>query len=207
MENFDLLALNWDNEPRRMERAKGVAECITRNVDLKPDMVGLEYGCGTGSLSFNLQPYLHEIYLADSSQGMLDVLKEKIEKSGFKNMFPVKMDLQVDEHLNGKYDIIYTLMTMHHILDVEKVIRKFSTLLKPQGYICIADLDKEDGTFHGPGFIGHNGFDRAEMERILEKCGFCSTKSETCFEVVKDMGEGLKRTYPAFLMTACRDAE
>ncbi len=36
------------------------------------------------------------------------------------------------------------------------IIDSFSKMLNPLGYICIADLDEEDGSFHGDGFNGHN---------------------------------------------------
>lgn len=39
-------------------------------------------GCGTGLLSFALQPFLGQITLADSSDGMLAVLRDKIAAQG-----------------------------------------------------------------------------------------------------------------------------
>ena len=59
----------------------------------------------------------------------------------------------------GSFDLIYTLMVLHHVGDVETIIRKFRGLLNPGGYLAIADLYSEDGSFHGEGFSGHMGFD------------------------------------------------
>jgi ubiquinone/menaquinone biosynthesis C-methylase UbiE len=47
-------------------------------------------------LSFALQEDLGQITLADTSQGMLDVLSEKIAASGVTNMHPVRLDLSTD---------------------------------------------------------------------------------------------------------------
>ncbi|MGE5378250.1 MAG: class I SAM-dependent methyltransferase, partial [Bacteroidota bacterium] len=78
MTNFDERARDWDSDPRKVERARAVADAMRQAVPLSNEMKALEYGCGTGLLSFALQSDLGPITLADTSQGMLDVLSEKI---------------------------------------------------------------------------------------------------------------------------------
>jgi ubiquinone/menaquinone biosynthesis C-methylase UbiE len=78
MTNFDERAKDWDSDPMKVIRAKTVAEAIRGAISLTKDMSALEYGCGTGLLSFALQADLGNITLADTSQGMLDVLAENI---------------------------------------------------------------------------------------------------------------------------------
>lgn len=51
-------------------------------------------------------------------------------------------------------------MTLHHIPDTEAVLRDMHTLLHQSGYLCIADLDSEDGSFHGQDADVYPGFDR-----------------------------------------------
>ena len=82
MTNFDERAKDWDSDPKKVERARVVAEAIRAALPLSTDMTALEYGCGTGLLSFALQSELGQITLADTSQGMLDVLGEKIAAAG-----------------------------------------------------------------------------------------------------------------------------
>ena len=82
MTNFDERAKDWDTDPMKVERAQSVADAIRRAVPLTADMSALEYGCGTGLLSFALQSHLGKITLADTSLGMLSVLTEKIAASG-----------------------------------------------------------------------------------------------------------------------------
>ena len=73
MTSFDERAKDWDSDPKKVERARVVAEAIRKAIPLEHSMKALEYGCGTGLLSFALQPDLGQITLADTSQGMLDV--------------------------------------------------------------------------------------------------------------------------------------
>ena len=93
MTNFDERARDWDSDPNKVERARTVAEAIRRAIPLSNEMKALEYGCGTGLLSFALQSDLGQITLADTSQGMLDVLREKIANAGVTNMHPIRLDL------------------------------------------------------------------------------------------------------------------
>ena len=76
MNPFDTKARTWDSAPGRTLRARTVAGAIRRRVPFTPGMRALEYGCGTGLLSFALQPFPGTITLADSSAEMLAVLDE-----------------------------------------------------------------------------------------------------------------------------------
>jgi ubiquinone/menaquinone biosynthesis C-methylase UbiE len=202
MEDFNELAREWDNEPRRIERAKAVADEIINKVPYLSAKSGFEYGCGTGLLSFNLQPYLKKISLGDNSEGMLAVVEKKITKSNISNMHIIKIDLTTDELPNEKYDLIYTLMTLHHIIDTDEVLKTFYKLLNPSGYICIADLEEEDGLYHSMSkdFIGHNGFNRLDLSNKLKNNGYFNINSEICYEEVKKIENGEKKFLIFFMM-------
>ena len=96
MTNFDERAKDWDSDPAKVERAYGVADAIRKTGLLSKQRKALEYGCGTGLLSFALQSDLGEITLADASQGMLDVLKEKIASAAVTSMHPIRLDLAIE---------------------------------------------------------------------------------------------------------------
>ncbi len=201
MNDFDQKAKDWDAKPVRIERARAVAEGIKAGVRLTPQMTAFEYGCGTGLLSFALQPYLGHITLADSSTGMLAVLAEKIAASGIQNMTPFQLDLLTDPLPHDRYQLIYTLVTLHHIDDTDKVLRAFYTLLDNAGYLCVADLDTEDGTSHEEEFHGHLGFDRDELSEKARRAGFRTINFTTVFHMIKDV-KGVRKDFPIFLMVA-----
>jgi len=202
MTNFDERAKDWDSDPNTVERARAVADAIRRTIPLTNDMKALEYGCGTGLLSFALQSDLGQITLADTSQGMLDVLKEKIATAGVTNMHPVRLDLAADPLPTEQYDLTYSLMTLHHIHDVKDVLAKFHDLLAPNGYLLVADLDKEDGSFHTDGTTDvHLGFDREDLQKLVKEAGFGNVTFLTAHEIKKKIGNE-EKTFPVFLMTA-----
>ena len=202
MTNFDERAKDWDSDPSKIERARAVAEAIRNAVPLSKEMHALEYGCGTGLLSFALQSEVGEITLADTSQGMLEVLTEKIAASNVGNMHPVRLDLSSDPLPNERYDLTYSLMVLHHIHDVKKVLAKFYEVLVPNGILLVADLDKEDGSFHTDGTTDvHLGFDRAELQNMVEQVGFGNVTFSTAHEIKKKIGNE-EKMFPVFLMTA-----
>jgi ubiquinone/menaquinone biosynthesis C-methylase UbiE len=201
MTDFDARAADWDSVPLRTARARAVAEGLQARVPLAPHWTALEYGCGTGLLSFFLQPALAHITLADSSTGMLAVLADKIASRGIQNMTPVRLDLSTDPLPPHRYNLIYSLMTLHHIPDTRPILEALYALLDPKGYLCIADLDQEDGSFHGPEVDVHRGFDRAALAELARQAGFKKIEFTTVFQMPKDVGGTIKE-FPIFLMVA-----
>jgi ubiquinone/menaquinone biosynthesis C-methylase UbiE len=201
MNEFDQKAAQWDAKPVRIERAQAVANGIKAALPISSSMTALEYGCGTGLLSFALQPYLGHITLADSSSGMLAVLREKIAAANIQNMTALALDLMCDPLPAERYQLIYTLMTLHHIPDTNRMLRAFYDLLDTGGHLCVADLDKEDGTFHEDEFHGHLGFDRDALSAQARRAGFQSIQFSTVFHMIKDV-QGVRHDYPLFLLVA-----
>ena len=202
MTNFDAEARNWDANPLRVARANAVAAAIQTRLPLRPGMRAMEYGSGTGLLSFALRPGLGHITLADSSPGMLAVLAEKIALArADHSMRPLRLDLATDPTPAERFQLIYTLMTLHHISDTDKILRDFCTLLDPGGWLCIADLDQEDGSFHGPDFAGHTGFDRDALAAKARQAGLANLAFGTVFRMPKVVA-GRKKDFPIFLMSA-----
>jgi ubiquinone/menaquinone biosynthesis C-methylase UbiE len=198
--SFDERAKTWDT-PQKAQRAQAVADSIKRHLELTTDMTGFEYGCGTGLLSFCLSEDLRHITLADSSVGMLEVLKEKIQTAGVSHMTPLQLDLMEDAAPATSFNLIYTMLTLHHIDDTDRILGIFHTLLEQNGFLCIADLDKEDGSFHRAGFDGHKGFERSQLKTKLERAGFTEIQFETCYAIEKEVASGETRAFPVFLMT------
>ena len=201
MKHFDKQAKDWDKNPMKVERAKIFANEITDFIKPKPSDNALEFGCGTGLLSYQLKDAFETITLADNSEGMIQVLEDKVQNLQLKNFKPLLVDLLKENLDIGKFNVIYSLMTMHHIIDLEKVSKIFHSLLKTDGYLCIADLVKEDGSFHinHPDFDGHNGFDKNELSELLISNGFKIEHYNISYVIEKEL-EGEIRKYPLFLM-------
>ncbi|NLN75920.1 MAG: class I SAM-dependent methyltransferase [Armatimonadetes bacterium] len=198
---FDVQALGYD-KPGTIQRAEAVAEQIRRQLPIRSDMSALDYGAGTGLVSFALRPYLHSITAADNSQGMLEILRKKIESQGVDGITPVLCDLSEHGLDGARFDLIYSSMTMHHIPDVPGLLKTMYNLLKPGGFIAISDLDAEDGSFHlNATEVHHHGFEREEIMRLLEQAGFLDVKVVTAHKFSKEVEGGDVREFSVFLAT------
>ena len=197
MSIFDSRAREWDKDKMHMQRSMAIKTELGKMIPIKRSWKALEFGAGTGILSFLLKDWFSEITLMDNSSEMIKVCKEKIEYHKIKNFRPIWFDLE-KMTFDGKFDIIYNQMVLHHVSDIEAIILTFCSLLNPEGYLAIADLYTEDGSFHGPEVKVHWGFDTDRLANILKNAGFRNVKHKSCFEIKRESG----KKYPVFLMIA-----
>jgi 2-polyprenyl-3-methyl-5-hydroxy-6-metoxy-1,4-benzoquinol methylase len=201
MSVFDNKAADWDLNPMHWERSEAIAAGILNRIPLNKSMTALEFGAGTGIASFLLKDYLKEVTLMDNSKEMVRVTNEKIKSSKSNNLKVVEFDLETSDY-NGKFDLIFTQMVLHHIIDIENIIRKFGDLLNPKGYLAIADLYEEDGSFHGHDFTGHNGFNIDVLSATIRKNKFTDITTKKTFTFNKKISETESRQFDVFLLTA-----
>jgi predicted TPR repeat methyltransferase len=196
---FDERAATWDDDPAKVERAQKIAVAIREAIPLEPSMRMLEYGAGTGLVTQALRDAVGPVTMADTSAGMRAVINDKIASGAITDARVWDLDLTTDPIPREQFDLIVTVLTLHHIPTLEPVLANFATLLVDGGYLCIADLEEEDGSFHGEGFDGHHGFNHSTLEALLDRAGFTDVTFRRCHYIVRDSG-----TYPLFLATCIR---
>jgi ubiquinone/menaquinone biosynthesis C-methylase UbiE len=199
--SFDERAATWDDDPDRRRRATVVAARINELVRPTAQTRVLEYGAGTGLLSFALKPYVGPITMADISPGMLEQIEKKIAASGMRDVRSVRLDLTTDPLPAERYDLVCLQMILHHILDTDAILGAIRAVLVPGGVLAVADLDTEDGTFHSEAFEGYLGFDRAELGDRVRAAGFQDVHFEDVLTIRKER-DGRLRDYSMFLMLA-----
>jgi len=199
--SFDLKAKDWDLDPSKVERAQLMAERIQALVSIPPQARALEFGCGTGLVSFCMYQAFGSIHMADTSAGMLEVLSQKIANHGITHMHPVQIDLTSEKMQVQDFDMIYTMLTMHHVYELEKAMQEFASMLKPGGKLCIADLVTEDGSFHASDmhFDGHLGFSREQVEQLYTQAGLQIEHYEVFHTISRTHGTTTQH-YPLFLV-------
>ena len=204
MSEFDQKAKEWDKNQMHIERTIAVAKRLKEMVDITPGMKAMEFGAGTGLLSFYLKDQFAEITLMDNSPEMLKMAEQKIESGDhlkFKTLF---FNLEMEEYTGDPFDIIYSQMVLHHIRDISSILKKFYHLLLPGGILAIADLYEEDGSFHDGDANVHRGFDLEKLTTILYQQGFHDTAVSSCFIIRKEVSAGDIKEYPVFVLTARR---
>ncbi len=203
MSEFDAKARDWDKNQRYFDRSEAVANAILQIIPLHEGMKALEYGSGTALLSFALKDKFSEITLMDNSIEMTKVTEEKIVAQQVTNMKPLFFDMEHEDY-SGRFDVIYNQMVMHHVNDIDAMLSKFYNLLYPGGYLAIADLYAEDGSFHGEGFNGHLGFEVEQLADQLKAIGFGNIQHSQVYSIAKTDEEGNVSEFPIFLLTAAK---
>ncbi|UYP01332.1 class I SAM-dependent methyltransferase [Oceanotoga sp. DSM 15011] len=200
--SFDSKADKWDTE-YNIERAKIISDELINSIETNKDFEVLDFGCGTGLISFNLKDYFKSITLVDLSQGMIDKVNEKISVYNTNNMKAFKTDINAEGLKNMNFDLIYTSMALHHIIDVKKTLKELHKVLKDNGKLCIIELCEENGDFHKsfPNFKGHNGFDPEVMKEWVKKSGFKNIDYKIIFESYKNP-ETKEVPYKLFMLIA-----
>ncbi|MGC9194261.1 MAG: class I SAM-dependent methyltransferase [Syntrophobacteraceae bacterium] len=202
--DFDKKAASWDNNPARVKLANDIAGAIIDEKIFAPDMDVLEFGCGTGLLTLKISPLVRSITGVDGSRGMLGVLEAKIKERGVANIKTQRVDPSAGGVIEGCYGAVISSMTLHHVKDIGSLFDQFHRVTAPGGYVCLADLDSEEGRFHGENpTVFHNGFERKMVEELLVDAGFREVRDKTAAVVQRPVAGGPAQTFSIFLIT-CR---
>ena len=199
---FDDEAATWDDDPGHEERQVAVARAIEEAVNLSPRMSAVDVGGGTGRLSILLADRVGSVVVTDPSAGMVQVARERIEAAGLDDRLrAVQADLTTDP-LDGVYDVVWSSMALHHVQDLDGLLRSVAGLLVDGGRLAIADLDEDpDGAFHAGkvDFDGHDGFDRQGLADQLARAGFADVSFVDATTILKG-----DREFGVFLCTATK---
>jgi ubiquinone/menaquinone biosynthesis C-methylase UbiE len=203
---FDKAAASWDDDPGKVHMARTIAGEIAKRVPLNSDMVAMEFGCGTGTISMVLAPRLKRVVAVDSSAKMIETLNRKIGEAQAGNISASLIDpkdLLVPSE--EKFHLIFSSMVFHHIQDTDRLLRVLNGTMEQGGTLAVADLDREDGNFHGDiPDVHHLGFQREELAGKMEEAGFRSVRSATAHIIPRQGPDGKTSDYPIFLMTALK---
>ncbi len=199
---FDDEAATWDDDAGHEKRQVAVAKAIEEAVTLSPRMSALDVGGGTGRLSILLSDRVGSVVVTDPSAGMVRVARERIEAAGLDDRLrAVQVDLTTDP-LDGAYDVVWSSMALHHVQDLDGLLRSVAGLLVGGGRLAIADLDEDpDGAFHAEkaDFDGHHGFDRQRLTEQLAGAGFTDVTFVDATTILKG-----DREFGVFLCTATK---
>ncbi len=197
MSHFDKRAEGWDSGDIRVNGAKTIANAINAKIALNSDMDIMDFGVGTGLLGFEIAAQVKKVYGVDTSTQMLAKLQEK--NSLELSIEPINRDI-VKEPLSQTFAGLVSSMTLHHVEDLKAFFDVIYKNINENGFIAIADLETEDGTFHSDNAgVFHFGFDEKELCRVVENCGFKDVKFENINTINKP-----HRNFGVFLLTATK---
>lgn len=144
----------------------------------------LDYACGTGSLSFALEPWTTEIIGVDLTPNMVAAYtaRAQVEGKGDK-MRAVTANLckpeeESSEAMSGPeffdFDVAVVGLGFHHFDDPELAAKRLAGRLKPGGILLILDFLNYEADTHPDSHkhgVAHHGFSERRIKAIFEQAG------------------------------------
>ncbi len=204
---FDERAGKWDTEARK-ERSKLLSAEIRREIGDEPVRDALEFGCGTGLVGLGLIDLFKKLTFLDTSSEMIRIVMDKVKDLEPGRAEAVCADLTQGDSLPQQYDLIFSSMALHHVVDVGSLLCVFHKHLRKDGRVAIVDLLPVDELFHSDdkGFDGHHGFAPEELSVLFQQAGYSNTQIRTVFSGRKPVGD-VDVPYSLLLLTARKDEE
>jgi 2-polyprenyl-3-methyl-5-hydroxy-6-metoxy-1,4-benzoquinol methylase len=199
---FDAAAETWDDNPGRQALARSLFSALARVVPLDADWTALDYGAGTGLVTLPVAVQVKSVMAADMSGQMLAQLADKAGRLQL-NVTTQQLDATGALTLEAPVDLMVSTMVLHHVPAIESLLKQCVVWLKPGGYLALADLEPEDGTFHSdPESVYHHGIDPAALSEQLTGLGFSICHVERAHIMERAQEDGTVRMYPVFLLVA-----
>lgn len=195
---FNEKAKDWDVNEMVLQLSTSISAAILDQLEINRDMQVMDFGAGTGLITSQIASHVNNIVAVDISEAMLKELSSKPE---LKSKVDVVCQDITEQPLEQKFDLIMSAMAMHHVENTDLLFQRFSEHLNSGARVALADLDSEDGSFHPADIEGvyHNGFDREQLKKTLEKHHFQDINFVTALTVDKEA-----KRYPVFLVTATK---
>ena len=138
-------------------------------------------------ISFGFADKVNSILGLDNSEAMVEVYNDKAKTINFNNIRSSLHDINKEELPQENFDLVVTNMTMNHIKDTAEFVKKLSSSLKDEGYLFIADLKLEDGTFHSDNTgVEHFGFETDSLVSIFKEAGLKDIQCELLHTIDKE---------------------
>lgn len=156
MTNFEKVQSYYDasNEWERFDTPAGKLEfeltmpIITSHLSQKAEI--LDLGGGPGRYTIELAKLGHVLHLADLSQGLLDVAKQKIDESGTSNVKSVNQVNAVDLSLyaDSSFDAVLLFGPLYHLTveaERQSCVEEVRRVLKEDGIVFAAFIPHLSG--------------------------------------------------------------
>ena len=142
---------------------------ILRQLKLKPDMVGADFGSGSGGWAIPLAQELEDgkVFAIDILEEPLSALKARLKRRNIDNVETVQSNVEAlhgSKLLSDSCDLVLMTNLLFQIEDKETVLVEAKRALKEKGRILIVDW--KSGKSFGP---KHNRISSNEVKRLAEK--------------------------------------
>jgi ArsR family transcriptional regulator len=149
-----------------------------------------DLGCGTGTVSAALAPFVARVLAVDSSAAMVQAAKKRLQ--GFDNVDLRRGELESLPIDDARLDAATLMLVLHHVPEPERALGEVSRVLKPGGRVVLVDMLPHDRDSYRQQ-MGHVwlGFGDEHVQRLLTGTGFEEVRIVSLPPDAKAKGPGL----------------
>lgn len=233
-QRFNAEAAAWDTQPAVLEATRQAFEALKPLIQSFTAKKGsnldvLEVGCGTGLLSMQVAPLVYGLVAIDPAEGMIDMLRAKLEKPDSpKNILPIckllidpedpvlpPADIKDSNGNRKKFDLITSHLVLHHVPDLRPFLRTLIGCLKSGGRVALTDYEdfgEQAKKFHPKvkwDTCERHGIQRVWMEGLMKEIGFIDVNVRVAWTLKKDVerweeGDGDTMDFPFLICEGVR---
>ena len=181
-------------------------------LELQPGAEVLDAGCGVGHVAMHMARKGLHVQAIDVVKNHVQWARQEIQANGLEKVVAVR--LMDYHHLDGfadeSFDGVYTMETLVHATDPEKVLGEFFRVMKPGGSIALHEYDHPDFNpiyndipkelrvsmeqiNSRASMPAHESFSRGTLQRMLEEQGFQDV-------VLRDLTENMRPMMRLFFL-------
>lgn len=149
VEKFSRIADEWWDETGKFKplhkfnpiRIAYIREKIEQKFKINSDLKILDIGCGGGLVAEPFARMGADVTGIDASEKNIAVAKIHAQKSDLKINYIACPAEELAEK-NEKFDVVFALEIIEHVADVEQFIASCAKLVKPNGLLFVATLNR-----------------------------------------------------------------
>jgi len=122
-------------------------------LDLQPNNIVADLGCGSGVFTIPISKKVKKIYGIDIEPKMIQVLDQKIFQKKIKNISTLLSNGIIIPLETASVDLLITVNTLHEFNDRNKVFKEIFRVLNPTGKLAVIDFKKKREGFGPPSKI------------------------------------------------------
>ncbi len=190
---WNKIAKNYDSqvESKYSETYDDTIEITKKH--LKTTDVVLDYGCGTGITTVELEENVRKIYAIDISENMISIARDEAGKKGISNVEFDAEDIYNERVSKGSpFDVIMAFNVLYFLTDIDNVLKRIHDLPKPAGkFISSTDCLGEMNPFINAiqSFLSKIGLipymrqlKISELKRIIEENKFSIIETHSLYD-------------------------
>jgi|GEM_PF-150225 len=145
---FDVRDVGILESPERLQFLN--PDIILDKVGLRKEMVLTDLGCGTGYFTIPASRRVKKVFALDVQQGMLDILRDKIEEQEISNIEAILSEEACLPLPDSSVDVLLMGNVFHELEDRNSILNEVKRILTGEGKLVIIDWLKIEMDFGPP---------------------------------------------------------